>query len=99
MDHWRAGALAAALVQLLEQVTLRLSRDAPPQALRYAQQWVQADPWQEAAHRQLMLLLATLGRKRAATEQFDRCAAILQEGVRCGGFGRDRKPTRRYPKW
>jgi predicted ATPase/DNA-binding SARP family transcriptional activator len=49
------------------------------QALKYAWQLVDLDPWREQTHRQLMRLLASSGRRNAALAQFEICRSVLLE--------------------
>jgi transcriptional regulator of acetoin/glycerol metabolism len=48
-------------------------------ARRYAWRWVELEPWQEAAHRHLMRVLALSGRRTEALAQFEVCCRTLQE--------------------
>lgn len=50
-------------------------------AVTYAQQWLNLDPLNEAAHRQLMRLYAQSGRRSAAIRQYRQCAQRLQEAL------------------
>ncbi|MCE7985208.1 MAG: hypothetical protein DYG89_28890 [Caldilinea sp. CFX5] len=51
------------------------------QALRYGQQWLALDPWQEEAHRALMRLFAASGQRAAALTQFATCRRLLADEV------------------
>ena len=48
-------------------------------AVRYAQQWLEIEPWQEEAHRNLMRLHFALGDYNAALAQFSHCQAVLAD--------------------
>lgn len=47
------------------------------QALPYAWRLIELDPWQEAAHRQLMRLLVFTGQRNAALTQYENLRSIL----------------------
>lgn len=49
------------------------------QALVHAWRQVDLDPWREAAHRQVMRLLAHSGQRSAALAQYHHCREVLQE--------------------
>ena len=61
--------------------------------LEYAHRLLALEPWQETAHRQLMLLLARSGRREAALAQYDTCRQILAEELGVGAHGRDLGPV------
>jgi DNA-binding SARP family transcriptional activator/Leucine-rich repeat (LRR) protein len=48
-------------------------------ALQHARRWLELDPWQEEAHRQLMRLLALSGRRNAALKQYRTCRRVLMD--------------------
>jgi WD40 repeat protein/DNA-binding SARP family transcriptional activator len=50
---------------------------ADDQALGYARRWLELEPWQEQAHRSLMVLLARTGNRSAALAQYEMCRQIL----------------------
>src|SRR5690606_37185598 len=52
-------------------------RHADEQALAYARRWLELEPWQERAHRSLMVLLARTGNRSAALAQFEVCRQLL----------------------
>jgi tetratricopeptide (TPR) repeat protein len=52
-------------------------RDDREAALRYAQQWIAADPWHEGAQRALMRALAQNGRRAEALAQYETCRRAL----------------------
>ena len=49
------------------------------QALRHAWRWLELDPWQERAHRQVMRLLALGGQRNAALKQYRICRRTLAD--------------------
>ena len=49
------------------------------QGIVYARRLLTLEPWREAAHRQLMLLLAQDGQRSAALNQFETCTHLLVE--------------------
>jgi len=53
-------------------------------AIGYARRWLALDPFQEPAHRQLMVLYALAGQRQAALRQYADCARLLERelGVR-----------------
>jgi predicted ATPase/DNA-binding SARP family transcriptional activator len=68
--------------QLAVQALQRLSAwhgrcGGTEQAIAYTRRWLELDPWQERAHRQLMGLLARSGQRNAALEQYEVCRAVL----------------------
>lgn len=54
------------------------------QALHYARQQVELDPWREEAHRQLIRLLALSGQRSAALAQYETCRRLLAEELGLG---------------
>jgi len=50
-------------------------------ALDYAQQWIELEPWEEAAYRQSMQILMDLGRRNAALAQYETCRKRLVEDL------------------
>lgn len=52
-------------------------QDEPAQL--YARRWLTLEPWQEQAHRYLMLLLARNGQRAVALTQYETCRRILAE--------------------
>ena len=48
----------------------------------YARRWVELDPLEEAAHRQLMRALAVSGRRNAALTQYEACRSTLEEELK-----------------
>lgn len=49
--------------------------------LTYARRLLELDPWREAAHRQMMMLLSKNGQRSAALAQYDACRQILAEAL------------------
>jgi DNA-binding SARP family transcriptional activator len=68
----RIGVLAALSARL---------RSDPEQALGFARERVAVDPLAEAAHVEVITLLAELGRKRDALAQFETCSRLLEREV------------------
>ena len=83
-EEWALGQreyLRELMLQALRRLTeqsARLEAD-PATALEYCRRWLGLEPWQEAAHRQMMLLLARSGRRDAALAQYETCRQILAE--------------------
>jgi DNA-binding SARP family transcriptional activator/predicted ATPase len=48
-------------------------------ALRYGRRWLALQPWNEAAHRRVMELLAADGNRSAALAQYESCRQALRE--------------------
>jgi DNA-binding SARP family transcriptional activator/tetratricopeptide (TPR) repeat protein len=67
---------ASELRNLVAETARRGDHDA---AGRYAWHWVELEPWQEEAHRQLMQVLAMSGRRTEALAQFEACRRTLQD--------------------
>jgi DNA-binding SARP family transcriptional activator len=80
------------------------------QALRHARRWLELDPWQERAHRQVMRLLARSGQRNAALKQYRICRRTLAdelgvepserttelfEQIRDGKYGRPELPRQK----
>ena len=88
-EEWAVGQreyLRELMLQGLQRLTeqsARLEAD-PAGALDYCRRWLGLEPWQEAAHRQMMLLLARSGQREAALAQYESCRRILAEelGIR-----------------
>lgn len=64
-----------ALEQLVQHHTRRGDAQA---AIAHARKLLEFDPWREDAHRQLMVLLASVGQRSAAIEQYEQCQRVLQ---------------------
>ncbi|MGC9335894.1 MAG: BTAD domain-containing putative transcriptional regulator, partial [Anaerolineae bacterium] len=67
---------ATALRHLVAETTQLGDYDT---ARRYAWRWVELEPWQEAAHRHLMRVLALSGRCTEALARFEACRQTLQD--------------------
>ncbi|HEY9480038.1 MAG TPA: BTAD domain-containing putative transcriptional regulator, partial [Gemmatimonadaceae bacterium] len=68
-------------ISILATLVSRLS-EHPAEALRYARERLQHDPFAEAAHMDVMRLLAESGRFREAREQYESCRRILESELR-----------------
>jgi DNA-binding SARP family transcriptional activator len=67
-------------LQLLHILTeANLHRQAYNQAIHYATQQINMEPWREEAHRQLMLTLARQGQRSEALAQYATCCRLLEE--------------------
>ncbi|HXV43971.1 MAG TPA: BTAD domain-containing putative transcriptional regulator, partial [Anaerolineae bacterium] len=83
-EEWALGQreyLRELMLQALRRLTeqsARLEAD-PAAALEYCRRWLVLEPWQEAAHRQMMLLLARSGQQEAALFQYETCRQVLAE--------------------
>lgn len=64
---------------LQREIEAALARGAYQEGIEAATQLLTLEPWSEATHRQLMILLAASGQRGAALAQFERCRAILAE--------------------
>ena len=88
-------------------------RHADEQALAYARRWLELEPWQERAHRSLMVLLARTGNRSAALAQFEVCRQLLAkelslepetrtialyQQIRDGRLGRETQARRAVPR-
>jgi DNA-binding SARP family transcriptional activator len=74
-EHLRQKRLQA--VRLLAMVHAR-SGDLEASS-EYTERWLQIEPWEEAAHRHMMQLLALRGRRGAALAQYEACRRALSE--------------------
>ncbi|MCE7987710.1 MAG: hypothetical protein DYG89_41635 [Caldilinea sp. CFX5] len=81
-EEWRRitqeqlhGQALAALTQLAEAAEAALDF---PEAQHYAERQLQLEPWREAAHRQIMRVLAQSGQRAAALAHYQRCCQILR---------------------
>jgi len=74
-EHLHGQALAA----LGHLVAYHEAQGAYAQAVRYARQQVELEPWREQAHRQWMRALALSGQRGAALAQYEACCRALQE--------------------
>ncbi|MCB0210432.1 MAG: tetratricopeptide repeat protein [Anaerolineae bacterium] len=68
------------VVELLETlVAYHAMHAADDQAETFARRWLALEPWQEQAHRHLMILLARNGKRAAALAQYDLCKRVLED--------------------
>lgn len=65
------------LTTLDRLVTHFMTHEETEAGSRYARRLLALDPWREATHRQLMLLLARSGQRDAALAQYDKCREVL----------------------
>lgn len=49
------------------------------QAIPFVRRQLELEPWREAAHRQMMQLLAETGQRDAALRQYDHCCCLLRD--------------------
>lgn len=81
-DSWLAGErirverLAQAALERLARALLEAARHEA--AVPCLQRWLELDPGNELAHRQLMQAWADLGRRSEALAQYERCASWLR---------------------
>lgn len=82
-DEWAVAqrerlreVMAQALDALVTQLTER--QDYGP-GIEYARRLLDLDPWHEAAHRRLMILLARRGQSSAALAQYEKCRQSLAD--------------------
>lgn len=85
-EEWAMGQreyLRALMLQALQRLTEQSARleTNPAVALDYCRRWLGLEPWQEAAHRQMMLLLTRSGQHDAALAQYETCRQILAEAL------------------
>ena len=81
-EEWALGQreyLRELMLQALQRLTEQSAEADPAAALDYCRRWLGLEPWQEAAHRQMMLLLARSGQREAALAQYETCRQILAE--------------------
>jgi DNA-binding SARP family transcriptional activator/Tfp pilus assembly protein PilF len=82
-EAWVTGRRVYLSVQFLEALEALVNhwtkRGIYDQALRYARRQLALEPLSEAAHRQLMVLLALTGQRNAAVSQYQTCRRILDE--------------------
>jgi len=82
-DEWllvRREQLRQKALGALQQVAESYERKGElDKASAYARQQVQLEPWHEAAHRQLMRVLARGGQRAAALAQYETCQRALRE--------------------
>jgi DNA-binding SARP family transcriptional activator len=82
-EEWVTGRRVYLRVQFLEALEALVKhwteRGSYDRALRYARRQLALEPLSEAAHRQLMVLLALTGQRNAAVSQYQTCRRILAE--------------------
>jgi predicted ATPase/DNA-binding SARP family transcriptional activator/Tfp pilus assembly protein PilF len=81
-EEWALGQreyLRGLMLQGLQRLTEQSAETDPAVALDYCRRWLGLEPWQEAAHRQMMLLLARSGQREAALAQYETCRQLLAE--------------------
>jgi len=87
-DDWQvaeAGALERELASALQRLVERLvARGAYNQAIPHARRWLELDPLNESAHRQLIGIYAWSGDRAAALEQYRRCVRALSQELGVG---------------
>ena len=81
-EEWRRitqeqlhGQALTALIQLADAAEAVMDFT---EAQRYAERQLQLEPWREAAHRQIMRILAQSGQRTAALAQYQRCCETLR---------------------
>lgn len=72
-ERWRQR-ISGALAELVKQQRDSGNRDS---GLRSVERWLTLEPWQEAAHRAKMEMLAQVGQTEAAGAQYELCRKIL----------------------
>ena len=84
-EEWQLGQrerlrllMLAALERLVAAYVDRLELDVAA-GLAYGRRLLVLDPWREAAHRQMMRLLARSGQRSAALAQYESCRRVLAE--------------------
>jgi DNA-binding SARP family transcriptional activator len=75
----RLRALAVKALHALSIYYTRLGERSYPIAIEYVKQLLTLEPYQEEAHRQLMLLFALNGQRSAAISQYKTCSQILMD--------------------
>ena len=76
-ERERLRELMLQALQQLVSEAIKMGEHAT--GLEYAHRLLALEPWQETAHRQMMLLLARSGRREAALAQYETCRQILAE--------------------
>jgi predicted ATPase/DNA-binding SARP family transcriptional activator len=76
---WQAERLKRELLEALQWLSSsHLERSEYAMALRYAQQWVESEPEEEAAHCMMMRIYAANGQRGAAMTQYRICQRLLR---------------------
>lgn len=74
-EHWRQRIVAA-----LEYLAVYYARrDAPEKALSIAARLLDLEPWREETHRDMMRLLARMGQRSAALQQYETARRVLAQ--------------------
>ena len=85
-EEWRRVTQEQLHIQMLDALTVLANAaeaaGEEERALQYAQRQVALEPWLEAAHRQIMRILARRGQRAAAIAQYNRCRQVLAEELR-----------------
>jgi DNA-binding SARP family transcriptional activator/predicted ATPase len=85
-DAWlqdERARLRAPLVRLLSRLIEHGGEQGDPAtAIGWARRLLEAEPWHEVTHRQLMRLLARAGQREAALAQYDACRRVLAGKLR-----------------
>lgn len=79
MHHERLHRLAVEALQAL--VDLCLADEDAERALHWAHRLASLDPWREEVHRQILWLLAFLGRRNEGLVYFETCKRMLRESL------------------
>ncbi|MCA9949923.1 MAG: tetratricopeptide repeat protein [Anaerolineales bacterium] len=74
-EYWRQKMVAV----LTKVIDNHIQRGANKRALENAHKLLQITPWDEAAHRRVILLLARTGQRSAALKQYIHCQEILAD--------------------
>lgn len=96
-EEWRRISQELLHIQMLDALTIlanaaeRAGDDVG--ALHYARRQIAIEPWQEAAHRQVMRVLAKRGQRTAALAQYNRVRQVLAEEL---GVEPDSETARLY---
>ncbi|MEM7118185.1 MAG: tetratricopeptide repeat protein, partial [Chloroflexota bacterium] len=81
-EGWQLGLREQLRIKAIECLHLLSTRHVPwltlEQAIGYANQLLQLEPWREETHRQLMILQARNNQMEAVAIQYARCKKILQ---------------------
>src|SRR5690606_24718354 len=72
--------LSQLLLRALDQLAAYYERRGRYEAaVGYARRQLEVEPWREAAHRQVMRLLALNGERNAALAQYEQCCRVLRD--------------------
>lgn len=78
-QHSQSEQLRQSLAQVLKKLVLAHSAlEEFERAMAYAQRWLRLDPYNEEAHRHLMMLYAWAGQRDAALRQYQACVEVLE---------------------